>query len=205
MPLQNRVDPFGVIHPAPERGRFMGNRGIIHDGATKTLLRRRWTTKAWLICLTEFGGRRREVMSRSSYTELFFLDEATAFAAGHRPCFECRRQRALEFASAFATAMGRPAVSAPEMDAMLHGERLAAGHAERPLDPDTLAGLPDGAMIAADGTPHLLSGGKALPWSFAGYGEPLGIAALEGRRLTLITPPSTVAAFRAGFRPLPAA
>ena len=99
MPLQNRVDPFGAIHAVDARGLFTGNRGIIHDPATKTLLKRRWTTKAWIICTCEYKGRRREVMGRNGpnggacWTELFFLDEVTALAAGHRPCFTCRRSR----------------------------------------------------------------------------------------------------------------
>ena len=100
MPLQNRVDPFGDIHAVDARGMFTGNRGIIHDPATKTLLRKRWATKAWIICSCEYKGVRREPMGRNSpngnagWTELFFLDEVTALAAGHRPCFTCRRERA---------------------------------------------------------------------------------------------------------------
>ena len=87
MPLQNRVTPFGDIVAIEQRGLFIGNRGIIHDPATKTLLRRRWTTKAWLVCVLHYKAQRRDVMARRSWTELFFLDEAVAFAAGHRPCF----------------------------------------------------------------------------------------------------------------------
>ena len=90
--LQNRVTPFGHIVAIPQRGTFIGNRGIIHEPATKTLLGRRWTAKAWLVCVLHYKGRQREVMSRRSWTELFFLDEAIALAAGHRPCFYCRRE-----------------------------------------------------------------------------------------------------------------
>ena len=100
-PLQNRVTPFGDIVAIPQRGTFIGNRGIIHDPATKTLLGRRWTTKAWLVCVLHYKGRRREVMRRRSWTELFFLDEAIALAAGHRPCFFCRRQSAEAFRAAW--------------------------------------------------------------------------------------------------------
>jgi len=92
MPLQNRVTPFGDIIATPARGMFTGNRGIIHDPATRTLLRRRWTTKSWIVCACEWKGIRRDVMGGRSWTELFFLDEATALAAGHRPCFLCRRE-----------------------------------------------------------------------------------------------------------------
>ncbi len=98
-PLQNRVTPFGDIIAIAQRGLFTGNRGIIHDPETKTLLRRRWTSKAWLICTCEYGDRRRDVMAGRSWTELFFLDEAVALAAGHRPCFFCRREAALALQS----------------------------------------------------------------------------------------------------------
>jgi hypothetical protein len=133
MPLQNRVDPFGNIHAVAARGMFTGNRGVIHDPETKTLLTRRWTTKAWIICDCDFRGRRREVMGRNApsgnagWTELFFLDEVTALAAGHRPCFYCRRERAVEFARCFAAGQGRDRMSAPEMDEVLHRERWASG------------------------------------------------------------------------------
>ena len=119
MPLQNRVDPFGDIHAVPERGAFTGNRGVIHDPATKTLLKRRWATRAWIVCdLVHPRGVRREPMGRNApsgnagWTELFFLDEVTALAAGHRPCFYCRRARAADFAGRFSGAFG---VAAPKV------------------------------------------------------------------------------------------
>jgi hypothetical protein len=133
MPLQNRVDPFGEIHAVPARGMFTGNRGVIHDPATRTLLPRRWITKAWLICACEFRGHKREVMGRNTpsgnagWTELFFLDEVTALAAGHRPCFYCRRERAKAFAGHYGDAFRVAAPKAGEIDARLHGERLASG------------------------------------------------------------------------------
>ena len=105
MPLQNRVTPSGDIIATPHRGLFTGNRGIIHDPATKTLTRR-WASKAWLTCVCEFRGRRRKVMGGRSWTELFFLDEATAFAAGHRPCFFCRRDDAKRFRAAWEAGNG---------------------------------------------------------------------------------------------------
>src|SRR5580704_7616183 len=126
-PLQNRVTPFGDILVIEQRGLFIGNRGIIHDPATKTLLRRRWTTKAWLVCVLHYKGRRRDVMSGRSWTELFFLDEAVALAAGHRPCFFCRRGDAEAFRAAWAKARGGGTPSAPEMEAILHAERLDRG------------------------------------------------------------------------------
>src|SRR6202046_3968075 len=114
MPLQTRVTPFGEIVAIPQRGMFTGNRGIIHDPATRTLLKRRWTSRAWLICACDYKGVRRTVMGGRSWTELFFLDEAIALAAGHRPCFLCRRQAAEAFRSAWAVAaeMGKPPAAA---------------------------------------------------------------------------------------------
>src|SRR5438045_9553280 len=123
MPLQNRVTPTGDIIATPHRGIFTGNRGIIHDPATKTLTRR-WSSRAWLTCVCEFRGRRREVMARRSWTELFFLDEAVALAAGHRPCFFCRREAAEAFRSTWALGRAVKLPPAPEMDAVLHSERL---------------------------------------------------------------------------------
>ena len=114
MPLQNRVDPFGEIHAVDARGMFTGNRGVIHDPDTKTLLKRRWTTKAWIICSCELQGPQADVMGRNArsggagWTELFFLDEVTALAAGHRPCFACRREAAKAFASASARHSASP-------------------------------------------------------------------------------------------------
>jgi hypothetical protein len=124
MPLQNRVTPFGDIVAIPQRGTFTGNRGIIHDPMTKTLLTKRWGSKAWLICSCEYKGRRREVMGRRSWTELFFLDEAVALAAGHRPCFRCRREAAEAFRAAWTAAVGKKESSAAAMDMVLHRERM---------------------------------------------------------------------------------
>ena len=124
MPLQNRVTPSGEIVAMPHRGMFTGNRGIIHDPATKTLLRKRWSSPAWLTCVCEFRGRRRKVMGGRSWTELFFLDEATAFAAGHRPCFFCRRDDAQPVSRGVGRGQRRRRCRAPEMDAVLHRERL---------------------------------------------------------------------------------
>ena len=150
-PLQNRVTPFGDIVAIPQRGTFIGNRGIVHDPATKTLLGRRWTTKAWLVCVLHYKGRRREVMKRRSWTELFFLDEAIALAAGHRPCFFCRRQSAEAFRAAWATGRGGSVPLAHEMDAQLHTERLACGRKRVHAILGPVGKLPDGAVISAAG------------------------------------------------------
>src|SRR5438132_5010069 len=134
MPLQNRVTPTGDIISTPHRGMFTGNRGIIHDPATKTLLRRRWASRAWLTCVCEFRGRRREVMGGRSWTELFFLDEATALAAGHRPCFYCRRADAEAFVAAWERGNDVSGMRAAEIDAVLHRERLdGRGKRRHPL------------------------------------------------------------------------
>ena len=201
VPLQNRVDPFGDIHAVAARGLFTGNRGVIHDPTTKTLLSRRWTTKAWLICECDFRGRRREVMGRNArsgnagWTELFFLDEATALAAGHRPCFFCNREKAEAFRTAWA--QGGAAPRAPEIDAVLHRERLQ--HTAKRIHPmpAPLRKLPDGAMIAARDRAYLILGGRPLLWSPAGYRRRDDTPKPDG----LLTPPSTVAALRAGYRP----
>lgn len=196
MPLQNRVSPFGEIVATGYRGRFTGNRGIIHDPATRTLLNRRWSSKAWITCVCEFRGRRREVMARRSWTELFFLDEATSFAAGHRPCFYCRRDNATAFRDAWANGNRRDRPHMPEMDAVLHGERL--DHGAKRLHPLRLPALdlPDGTMIASGGESYLIAKGEAWRWSFAGYSR----ASVKVANAKLLTPPSIVNALRAGYR-----
>jgi len=195
MPLQNRVTPFGEIIAIAQRGMFTGNRGIIHDPATKTLLRRRWTSKAWLICTCTYKDRRRAVMAGRSWTELFFLDEAVALAAGHRPCFLCRRPAALHFREAWATGNARPVPSAKAMDTVLHAERIdRRGHPQ----PGRLNDLPDGTMVECAGAAFLLHHGFARRWTERGYGWPEYLARAD----RLLTPPSTVAALCAGYRPI---
>jgi len=198
MPLQNRVAPTGDVITTPHRGLFTGNRGIIHDPATKTLLRKRWSSPAWITCVCEFRGRWREVMGGRSWTELFFLDEATAFAAGHRPCFYCRREDATRFRSAWEQGNGTGRPLAREMDAVLHRERL--DHGRKRLHPmeTRLDKLPDGAMLQAGDESYLIVQGRALKWSPAGYGE--ANASLDDAML--LTPPSTLRAFSAGYRPV---
>jgi hypothetical protein len=213
MPLQNRVDPFGIIHAVPERGLFTGNRGIIHDPETKTLLKRRWALHAWLICECEFRGRKREPMGRNrsggtgapdkaGWTELFFLDEATALAAGHRPCFFCRRERAKDFVARFGRAFGIAEPRAPMLDARLHRERLASGGTPPAISADRLAGLPEGTMIADGAAAYALHAGKARRWSFSGYAAAIGPDALEGRELRVLTPATTLAVLAQGYRPV---
>lgn len=208
MPLQNRVDPFGQVHAVQQRGLFTGNRGVIHDPDARALLKRRWTTRAWIACdLVHPQGKRRDVLGRNGpnggagWTELFFLDEVTALAAGHRPCFYCRREAAKRFAECFAMGSGLVAPKAAEMDARLHGERFASGAPPVPIDRRELPELPDGTMVCRGKESFAVRGGFALPWSFAGYGAPREVAAWTASDLWLLTPPSTVAALRAGYRP----
>jgi hypothetical protein len=190
VPRQNRVTPFGEVIATPERGELMGNRGVLHDARGR--IRRDWQVKRWITCLPAFRGRRRAVMTPGHYTELFFLDEATALAAGHRPCAECRRERFNAFRAA------RSAKRADEIDARLHAERLAADGSKRTFTA-ALDGLPDGAFVALEGGAFLVRGGALLLWSPAGYTErrprPAGVG------VAVLTPPATVAAIRAGYAP----
>ncbi len=206
MPLQNRVDPFGAIHAVPERGLFTGNRGIIHDPETRTLLKKRWALPAWIICVREFRDVRREPMGRNrggkaSWTELFFLDEVTALAAGHRPCFFCRRERAADFVGRFGRAFGIDEPRAPMVDKRLHKERLASGGRPPAVTAPELGGLPDGTMIAHGDNAYALRAGKARKWSFAGYADPIAFERFASSSLRLLTPATTIAVLRQGFAP----
>ena len=196
-PLPNRVTPTGDIIATPHRGMFTGNRGIIHDPATKTLTRR-WASQAWLTCVCEFKGRRREVMGGRSWTELFFLDEATALAAGHRPCFFCRRDDANRFRAAWEEGNGVTRVLARDIDAVLHRERLSRGKKRLHALSMPLGELPDGAMVQEGTKSFLMVQGRALAWSPAGYRKAPG--AIENAML--LTPPSTLRALSAGYRPV---
>jgi hypothetical protein len=198
MPLQNRVTPQGDIIATPHRGMFTGNRGIIHDPATRTLLRRRWTSRAWLTCVCEFKGRRRKVMGGRSWTELFFLDEATALAAGHRPCFFCRRDDAHRFRKAWEDGNGVSNVHAGDIDSALHHERLDGKAKRLHALPMRLKQLPDGAMVQAAEASFLIAKGRALRWSPAGYREAQGLI----ESAMLLTPPSSLRALAAGYRPV---
>ena len=198
MPLQNRVTPAGEIIATPHRGLFTGNRGIIHDPTTKTLLKKRWSCPAWLTCVCEFRGRWREVMGGRSWTELFFLDEATAFAAGHRPCFYCRREDANRFRAAWEAGNGVGHQRANEIDAVLHRERLAGGKKRLHALPAPPLKLPDGAMVHQGTESYLIARGRALLWSPGGYSQ--ATAALNDAML--LTPPSTLRALADGYRPV---
>jgi hypothetical protein len=181
MPLQNRVTPLGELVAVPERGLVFGNRGRLHDADMR--IRRQFQVKRWISCRLEFRGRYRGVMPPGRYTALFFLDEATAFAAGHRPCAECRHEDYVRFAEILGA-------RADAIDARLHEERMQRTHDARFDD------LPDGAFVLVGGDPWLVRGDELLRWTSGGYTErisrPSGAA-------TLVTPPSTVAVLRHGW------
>lgn len=195
MPLQNRVSPFGELIADPARGGFLGNRGGRFHRDDRTLGKRRHVSKAWICCVLSFKGRRREVWGRS-YTELFFLDEPTALAAGHRPCFECRRAAAVEFAEKFSGGGAR--AGAGEMDAVLHCERLDGDGRAKRLHPVSLADLPDGAFVALAGGAFAVNGKRLLRWSPAGYVE--AIPRSSGRAM-MLTPPAVIEVLARGYRP----
>ncbi|HLJ92519.1 MAG TPA: hypothetical protein VKU02_04925 [Gemmataceae bacterium] len=203
MPRQNRVTPFGEIVATPERGLFMGNRGVLHDAEGR--IRRAWQVKRWLVCVLEFRGRKRVVMKPNSYTELFFLDEATALAAGHRPCAECRHARFLVFCQAWKASHpehgGAQRPTADEIDRCLHRERLTA-HRSKGCYSTVLDGLPDGVFVTQQGRgerAYLVWGDRLLAWSPGGYGQPRSRP--KGAQVCVLTPKSTVAAMRAGYVP----
>lgn len=190
MTLRNRVLPDGRIVTDPARGTLTGNRGILvhKDGH---MMNRQWAGKAWITCVLEFRGRRRPIAQPGTWTELFFLDEAVAFAAGHRPCAFCRRTDYTAFRDRFP---GAP--KAVEMDAVMHGERLNGR--EKRLHPVDMDALPDGAFVNHLGAAHLVHGNRLLPYNPQGYGP--AIARPAGVTMAL-TPPSTLAVLSEGYVP----
>jgi hypothetical protein len=197
MPLQDRVDPFGELFATPSRGLFMGNRGgRIHTDDRK-LTKRRWASRQWICCVLDFKSRQRDVWGRY-YTELFFLDEVTALAAGHRPCFECRRKDAEAFAEAWQQSLKLPRrPRAEEMDLVLHDERLD-GRAKR-LHRRDIDELPDGAFVALDEGAWAVRGDTLLRWTPKGYDTRKPPPC--GTTVDVLTPPAIVGALAAGYRP----
>lgn len=198
MPLQNRVDPFGNIIRTAARGTMMGNRGgTLHNGDREIV--RAYKSRRWIACALEFRGRHRDVMAPNRYTELFFLDEAVSFAAGHRPCAECRRGRYNEFRGAWSRAKqeDKPP-SADDMDLELHTLRIDK---RRKITFETaLLSLPDGCFVAIEGRAYLVLGDALLLWTAEGY------ATREERPrdaiATVLTPEPIVGCFRQGYRPV---
>jgi hypothetical protein len=187
MPLQNRVTPLGDLISDPARGLVYGNRGCLHDGTGR--IRRSFAVKRWIACRLEFKDwKRTKLLQPGRFTELFFLDEATAFAAGHRPCALCRRGDYDRFVALFGA-------RADEIDERLHAERLDASRRRR-LHRAQLAELPDGAFVLERDEPWLVLEGQLRRWTPSGYAER---RARGGGRASLITPPSLVDVLRSGW------
>jgi hypothetical protein len=199
VPRQNRVTPFGEIVAVPERGTFLGNRGVLHDAEGH--IRRAWQLTRWIVCVLEFKGRKRPVMTPGRYTELFFLDEATALAAGHRPCAECRRERFNAFRAAWQSARRGPLPPADAIDRQLHGERVAADRT-KPVFAAKLRDLPDGVFVRHPDRPEvacLVWDDGLLVWTPGGYASRL--PRRNSADVLVLTPRSTVGAIRAGYAP----
>ena len=199
MPRQNRVTPMGDLVAVPERGLMFGNRGVLHNQQQRIV--RYSQGRRWLVCQLEFRGRHRTIMQPGSYTELFFLDEATALAAGHRPCAECRHPEYLHFLRSWAAAhedLSGKLLSADQIDAQLHTDRLAASGIRKTYR-DDIASLPDGVFILREEEPWLLWQSALLHWTPGGYDERLARPA-DGY-VTVLTPHATVLCIAAGYMP----
>ena len=200
-PLQNRVAPTGEIVSDPGRGLLMGNRGCLH-GADHRLGTARWRSKHWICCALSWKGVRRDPMPPGGWTALFFLDEATALAAGHRPCAYCRRADFISFAESWRR--GHRSAERPRaalIDAQLHSERVDSSTRRKLTRPKLVGELPDGVMVLYRGAPGLLlEEGIVLPWSFDGYRAPIAVPATTA--VELLTPPASVATIAAGYCPL---
>lgn len=198
--LQNRVDPFGNLIKTEARGSWTGTRGVIHNDQQEII--RTFKLKAWLTCKLEFKGRKRKVMSLDRYTELFFLDEATAFAAGHRPCCECRREDFNKFKSFWLA--GNPAynfdkkTSIQRIDNVIHEERINRNKSKVTFE-ENIHNIPDGSFILLNNEPYIVLGSQFYLWSPFGYRD--GIALPNVEKLIVLTPKSIVNTFRAGYLP----
>jgi len=199
--LQNRVDPWGQLRAVAERGTLMGNRGILHDDEGRIV--RPWAHKAWVVCLLSFKGMRRpRPFSPGNYSELFFLDEATALAAGHRPCTYCQRERSNAFKAAWVDAnvalQQRAHFRLSALDSRLHQERVVRGGGKVTYR-TAVASLPIGTMFALDGAAFLVHRAGHRPWSFGGYGAAVHLP--PHTPVDVLTPKSVVAALACGFEP----
>ncbi|HEU0277529.1 MAG TPA: hypothetical protein VFQ95_06905 [Rhodanobacteraceae bacterium] len=201
MSLQNRVTPFGRLEAVAARGAWMGNRGILHNERREIVAQ--WRSKAWITCRLDWPGVHRAVFSPHTWSELFFLDEATAFAAGHRPCAYCRRERYNAFKQAWCAANARPLpapqVRATVIDARLHVERVTP-EGRKVTWRVRFGALPDGAFIVRDGAAWLVWKGRLWPWAHAGYGRARPPLA-AGTTVDVLTPASIVGMFGTGFTP----
>lgn len=196
MPRQNRVRPDGELVAVPDRGLFWGNRGSLLDGNGE--LARYSRGRNWLICVLEFKGRKRALWTPGRLTELFFLDEATGLAAGHRPCGECRSADYRAYKQAWSQALPTESATAPGIDRRLHADRLEAPGRRRTYR-ERAGALPDGAMVVLEGEPWLVHGPALLAWSFQGYQR--ARPREENVEVEVLTPRATVAVLRAGYQP----
>lgn len=195
MPLQNRVDPHSQLQAVSARGTLMGNRGRLHNAEQQIVSQ--WKGRPWITCALYYKERKRELMAPNSYTELFFLDEPTAYAAGHRPCAECRRPAYKLFKEVWAKAFPEQLdLSAPAIDTLLQAARLQEDGSQRTWSAP-LADLPDGSIIEHGGECMLLWGGKPWIWSFAGY-KPL-LQTIHSLKVTVLTPEPVVQLLRNGL------
>lgn len=198
MPLQNRVDPFGNLFRTKARGTMMGNcGGQIHNGSREIV--RRYASRRWIACVLEFRGRRRIVMSEHRYTELFFLDEAVAFAAGHRPCAECRHERFIAFKEAWRRGRNQTVpVYADDIDLELHHERIDRQRNKVTYEAPLMS-LPDGCLVQRGENAYLLWADALLLWTPESYARR---DRRDGNELVrVLTPRSIVECFRQGYRP----
>jgi hypothetical protein len=193
---QNRVLPTGEIVALEERGTLTGNRGCLHDAAGRLGVAR-WRHPHWISCELSYKGWRRPIMAPNRWTELFFLDEAVALAAGHRPCALCRRADWLAFRTAWASAFGT-LTAAPEIDRILHAARVDSRSRAQKRHAAAAERLPDGTFILQDGSPALVTGSGLRPWRPGGYGPALPRPAGP---VTVLTPRPLVAVLAAGYRP----
>ncbi|PRZ42253.1 hypothetical protein CLV47_106124 [Antricoccus suffuscus] len=194
MAERNRVTPHGDIVAVPLRGAWTGNRGQLHDGHK---IVRFHGGDLWITCALDFRGRFNEQWQPGHYTFLFFHDEAVSFAAGHRPCAECRRDSYRAYQAAWAAELGVDVPSAQQINRQLHGERIVRGTHRRRLHPMPWRGLPTGVFVSIDTTPYLVLGGKIVEWTEHGYAA-RRTRPTEGD-VEVITPPSSVAVLRAGY------
>ena len=198
--LQNRVDPFGNLIKTKARGAWTGTRGVLHNDQQEII--RSFKLKAWLTCRLEFKGRKRKMMSPNRYTELFFLDEATAFAAGHRPCCECRREDFNKFKTLWLKANPEygfdKKISIQKIDSVIHSERMNADQSKKNYE-ENIHDLPNGSFISINNNPYLVLDKQLFLWTPFGYEK--GIALRGIGKITVLTPRSVVNSFRGGYVP----
>jgi hypothetical protein len=198
--LQNRVNPFGEIIRTIDRGAWLGNRGVLHNDKQEIV--RSYKIKAWITCVLEFKGRHREVMQPNRWTELFFLDEATAFSAGHRPCFQCRYMDHQRFKTYWLK--GNPELGfnmktpISKIDDIIQLERITADQSKVTYK-EKLAVLPNGTFVSYQDNAYLVNGGKLYLWTSAGYEKPIAFPDLP--TLWVLTPKSIVNMFSVGYLP----